>query len=59
MLCGRFWVGKPPQPDLKPAKTSKLCLLEKLHTTIQVKIFFCFLGQNFFTKNFDEKFRFK
>jgi hypothetical protein len=50
MLCGRFWVAKTPQPDLKPAKTSKLCLLEKLHTTIQVNNFFCFLGQIFLQK---------
>jgi hypothetical protein len=59
VLCGRFWVAKPPQPDLKPAKTSKLCLLEKLHTTIQVKKNFCFLGQNFSQKIFDEKFIFR
>jgi hypothetical protein len=48
-----------PSTRSEPAKTSKLYLLEKLHTTIKVKKNFCFLGQNFFTKIFDEKFRFR
>jgi hypothetical protein len=55
VLCGRFWVAKPLQPDLKPAKTSKVSLLEMLHTTIHVKKNFCLLGQKFFYKFFDEK----
>jgi hypothetical protein len=55
VLCGRFWVAKPPQPDLKPAKTSKVYLLEMLHTTIQVKKNFFLLGQKFFLKFFDKK----
>jgi hypothetical protein len=54
VLCGRFWVAKPLQPDLKPAKTSKVSLLEMLHTTIQVKKNFCLLGQKNFLKIFDK-----
>jgi hypothetical protein len=55
VLCGRFWVAKPLQPDLKPAKTSKVYLLEMLHTTIQVKKNFCLLGKTNFLNFFDKK----
>jgi hypothetical protein len=58
VLCGLFWVAKPPQPDLKHEKKNKVYLLEMLHTTIQVKKNFCFLGKKIFLKKFDEKFIF-
>jgi hypothetical protein len=54
VLCGCLWAAKPLSTRSEPAKTSKLCLLEMLHTTIQMKKNFCLLGQKFFLKKFDE-----
>jgi hypothetical protein len=33
VLCGRFWGNLTPSTRSEPAKTSKVYLLEKIHTT--------------------------
>jgi hypothetical protein len=52
-----FLGSQIPSTRSETAKTSKVYLLEMLHTTIQVKKNFCLLGQkffyNFFMKNID------
>jgi hypothetical protein len=55
VLCGRFWGSITLSTRSEPAKTSKVYLLEMLHTTSKDEEKFIFLVEIFHIDNFIEK----
>jgi hypothetical protein len=55
VLCGRFWGSITLSTRSEPGKTSKVYLLEMLHTTSKDEEIFLFLVEIFHTENFIEK----
>ena len=55
MLCGRFWSSITLSTRSEPAETSKVYLLEMLHTTSKDEEKFLFLVEIFHIEIFIEK----
>jgi hypothetical protein len=55
VLCGRFWGSITLSTKSEPAKTSKVYLLEKLHTTSKDEEKFLVLVEIFHIENFMKK----
>jgi hypothetical protein len=55
VLCGRFWGSITLSTRSEPAKTSKVYLLEMLHTTSKDEEKFLFLVEIFHIENFMKK----